>query len=211
MKAWEEVEREILNCTKCKLSLTRTHAVPGEGKKDSALMFVGEAPGAREDEAGRPFVGTAGQLLTKLISKYLNLKREEIYITNLVKCRPPNNRDPEEDEIRACSPYLLLQIEMIKPKVIVALGRHSADFFLNLNGLERRSISEVRGKPFRATRIWGEPLVYPTYHPAAALYNPSLMKLLEADFSKLREILYGSIASKDITLDNFFDWNGPRS
>jgi len=211
MKSWEDIEREILNCTKCKLSSTRTHAVPGEGNRESKIVFIGEAPGAREDELGRPFVGAAGNLLTKLIDKYLNLKREQVYITNLVKCRPPNNRDPEEDEIRACSPYLLIQLEMIRPKVVVTLGRHSTAFFLTLAGNEKASISKVRGRPFKLKTGFGELLIYPTYHPAAALYNPSLMRELESDFSKLKELLGGSIASKAITLDNFFDGNESRS
>lgn len=178
---WKSLEEEIRGCRKCRLANSRTNPVPGEGNKGSRVMFVGEAPGRKEDESGRPFVGPAGQLLTELIEK-IGVKREDVYITNVVKCRPPNNRDPMDDEIEACLPYLLRQIKLINPSVIVALGRHSARTLFSLMGLEFNSMRAQHGKPVKG-RIEGvEVIVIPTFHPASALYNPQLKSELERDF-----------------------------
>ncbi|MET1159982.1 MAG: type-4 uracil-DNA glycosylase [Thermoprotei archaeon] len=184
---WEKLVQEILSCRKCKLSMYRKNAVPGEGNTSAEIMFVGEAPGAREDETGRPFVGAAGQLLTELIES-IGFKREDVYITNVVKCRPPNNRDPEEDEIKACSPYLIKQIQLIKPKIIIALGRHSARFLFTSAGITWKNMSVMHGKPYEVEIFGVKTILIATYHPAAALYNPKLRGSLERDFIRIREV-----------------------
>jgi DNA polymerase len=175
------LDRQVHGCTKCALSVTRTKAVPGEGSPTAAIMFIGEGPGYHEDQQGRPFVGPAGQLLDKLLAS-IGLKRADVYITNMVKCRPPNNRDPFPGEIQACSGYLDEQVRLIKPKVIVTLGRHSFGKFFPGD-----TISKARGKP----RQWNGQTIFPIYHPAAALHNPGLMPDLQADFQKLAAMLQG--------------------
>ncbi len=188
--AWRLLVEEIKGCRKCPLHETRTNPVPGEGSLDAEIMFVGEAPGRREDETGRPFVGAAGRLLTELL-EMIGLRREEVFITNVVKCRPPNNRDPRDEEIRACSPYLIRQIQLIRPRVIVALGRHSARFLFGEAGLRWGSMSSMHGKSYDAV-VAGVPVkLMATYHPAAALYNPRLRGVLEEDFRRLRLLLSG--------------------
>ena len=172
---YEDLVRRVNACTKCTLAQKRNRAVPGEGSLDADVMFVGEAPGYYEDQEGRPFVGRAGNLLTELLDS-IGLRREDVYITNMLKCRPPNNRDPLPGEIAACQPYLDEQLETISPKVVVALGRYSfAKFFPN------EAIGKARGKP----RRWNNLLVYPMYHPAAALRNGRLRAALEEDFRAL--------------------------
>lgn len=178
--SWKELEQAIINCKKCLLHKTRKNAVPGEGSKNAKLMFIGEAPGAVEDETGRPFVGAAGKLLTETIEKF-GLKRAEVYITNVIKCRPPSNRDPREEEIESCSPYLESQILLIKPSVIVALGRFAATWLLTRMGYHCQGIMKCRGKVYRGTLLGIEVNVIPTIHPAAALYNPRLRPLFESD------------------------------
>ena len=179
MSSFDVLVREVHECTRCTLSGKRTNAVPGEGSLDAEIMFVGEAPGFYEDRDGRPFVGRAGQLLDELLAS-IGLKREEVYITNLLKCRPPNNRDPLPGEIEACRPYLDRQIEMIAPKVLVMLGRYS---FLRF--FPGESIGKERGKP----RKWNGIVAYPVYHPAAALRNSGLRAILEDDFRNLQTLL----------------------
>jgi len=180
----EELVRQITTCTKCRLCEKRTNAVPGEGSYSAEVMFIGEGPGRDEDAQGRPFVGAAGKLLTQLIES-IGLTRDQVFIANVVKCRPPNNRDPELDEIATCFPYLERQVELIKPKLIVTLGRHSMGRFLP--GLK---ISEVHGQPKRANGIWQTRQVYlPLYHPAVALYDPSKKEVLFSDFKKIPIIL----------------------
>lgn len=156
------LEEEIRSCQRCDLARTRTHAVPGEGNRKAELLFVGEAPGRDEDLQGRPFVGRAGALLTKII-KAMNFSREEVYITNVVKCRPPHNRTPTRKEIMSCYPYLLEQIELIKPKVIVALGGVAAKFFIP----EAPGIMKIRGKWHEFQGI----AVMPTFHPSYLIRN----------------------------------------
>jgi len=188
---YNELVNLMLNCTKCRLHETRKHVVPGEGPLNAKIMLIGEAPGETEDEEGRPFVGAAGQLLTKLLSN-VGIRREDVYITNIVKCRPPNNRDPEPDEIEACKPYLVTQILMIKPQIIVCLGRHSAREVLMMAGYPERSvssISSIRGKVFNVKIGDVNAKVLPTYHPAAALYNPRLRSIIEDDLRKVKELL----------------------
>jgi DNA polymerase len=173
MEKLEELRKSIKNCQKCKLADYRTQVVFGVGNANADLMFVGEAPGYNEDQQGEPFVGAAGKLLDKVILEETGLTRQEIYITNVVKCRPPNNRNPENDEIIACNPVLTKQIELIKPKVICALGNIAARTLLNKN----EGISKLRGKVYR----YGEVKVIPTYHPAAILRNPNLIEDFRSD------------------------------
>lgn len=175
----KELEEQLLKCEKCSLSKTRTHVVPGEGSLKAEIMFVGEGPGQKEDQLGRPFVGAAGKLLDKMIGS-IGLKREDVFIANVVKCRPPQNRDPLPEEVEACRNWLDEQVKMIDPKLIVLLGRHSMERFLP--GLR---ISQDHGKPKRYRgRVY-----FPVYHPAAALYRRSLTEDLEKDFKKIPKIL----------------------
>lgn len=157
------VRAELGECTRCKLHRTRKTIVFGEGDPSARLMFVGEGPGADEDQQGRPFVGEAGALLTRMIQA-IGLERNQVYIANIVKCRPPGNRDPEEDEIRACFPFLQRQIQAVKPRVICALGRVAAQTLLGTS----QGISQLRGSFHRL----GDILVMPTYHPAYLLRSP---------------------------------------
>lgn len=171
--------KEITVCPKCRLAETRKRAVPGEGPENATIMFIGEAPGYHENEQGRPFVGNAGHFLDQLLAS-IGLKRTDVYITNIVKCRPPQNRDPMPDEIAACAPYLDRQIALIKPKMIVTLGRYSmAKFFPG------ESISKIHGQPRKRNGI----IYFPMYHPAAALHQPSLRSAVEADMLKIPQIL----------------------
>tara|TARA_Y100000588_G_scaffold62697_1_gene62066 strand:- start:9189 stop:9809 length:621 start_codon:yes stop_codon:yes gene_type:complete len=179
MLSLDELGYQIRNCINCSLSQTRSNAVPGEGSTRADLVFIGEGPGFYEDRDGRPFVGQAGKLLDELLAS-ISLKREDVYITNMVKCRPPNNRDPLPVEIESCRPFLDQQIQMIDPKVLVTLGRHSFTKFF-----PGEAISKARGKP----RPWNQRLLYPMYHPAAALHNPKLRPLLEDDFNRLPSIV----------------------
>jgi uracil-DNA glycosylase family 4 len=174
-----EVDEQVRVCTDCKLHLSRKNAVPGEGPSGAALMFIGEGPGFHENEQGRPFVGAAGHFLEELLAS-IGLTREQVYITNIVKCRPPGNRDPQMPEITACSNYLERQIEAINPRVIVTLGRFSMARFM-----PEARISTVHG---RARTINGR-VVVPMYHPAAALHQPALRRVVEEDFSRLPEMI----------------------
>lgn len=175
----KQLQEQIMDCDKCSLSKSRTNVVPGEGNLNAEIMFIGEAPGQKEDELGRPFVGAAGKLLDKLIES-IGLKREKVFIANVIKCRPPQNRDPLPEEIEACRPWLDEQVERINPKLLVLLGRHSMGRFLpNLK------ISKDHGKP---KRLKGR-VYFPVYHPAAALYRRELLDDLEKDFRKIPKIL----------------------
>ncbi len=196
----EEIVREIMNCKNCTLYLSKKNYVPGEGSENARIMFIGEAPGREEDEQGRPFVGNAGKLLTSMIEEILGLSRKDVYITNILKCRPPNNRDPMENEIDACFPYLLRQIDAIKPDVIVCLGRHSARVIFEHFQIPFRSITRDRGV-LREKEIDGKIIHFiATYHPAAALYKPPLKEIIEEDFRTLTSI----IKRKNKTLFDFF-------
>ena len=180
----QELVHVIKTCTKCGLCKGRKNAVPGDGTYFAKIMFIGEGPGAEEDNQGKPFVGAAGKLLTQLIES-IGLKREDVFIANVVKCRPSNNRDPLPEEIIACWPHLEQQINIIKPLLIVTLGRHSMGRFLP--GLK---ISDVHGQPKRANGIWQDRQVYlPLYHPAVALYDPRKRDILFEDFKKILLIL----------------------
>lgn len=176
---------EITGCRKCGLYKTATNAVPGEGNPNADLMCVGEAPGATEDETGRPFVGAAGQLLTKILAA-INLSRDEVYICNVLKHRPPGNRNPAPDEVIACSPYLVRQIEIVQPRVIIALGTFAAQTLLDT----KLSIGKLRGQ---VHRYYGVPLVV-TYHPAALLRNPAWKRPTWEDVQLARRILDDPVA-----------------
>ena len=179
MDSLAQIDREISNCTDCPLHKNRSRAVPGEGPENAEIMLIGEAPGFNEDKQGRPFVGAAGQFLEKLLAS-ANLSREDVYITNTVKCRPLNNRDPLPVEMAACRKYLDRQIAAIAPKIIVTLGRHSLTSFL-----PKETITKARGRP----RSVNGTTLFPMYHPAAALHQQSLREVIEADIKKLPTLL----------------------
>lgn len=173
----------ILECP-CQLRETAIQAVPGDGNAEAEIMFVGEAPGKNEDEQGKPFVGAAGKFLGEMLAT-INLKREDIYITNVVKYRPPENRDPEPEEIEACMPWLHEQIKIIEPKIIVTLGRHALEHFI-----PGKKISEVHGQAFRRKfDDIGEQVFFSLYHPAAALYNGGMRQTLIEDFKKIPKVI----------------------
>jgi uracil-DNA glycosylase len=179
----------VSGCTKCRLAQGRTQVVFGSGHPDADLMFVGEAPGFHEDKQGVPFVGQAGKLLEKLLAG-IGMQRSDVYITNVLLCRPPGNRDPQPDEISACETHLWQQIALIKPKVVATLGNFATKL--------------LSGRPLGITRVHGleqevelggnHVVLYPLYHPAAALYTPRMLEVLEADFRRLPELLGRSAA-----------------
>jgi uracil-DNA glycosylase family 4 len=172
------------DCSRCKLhTLGRKQVVFGVGNPDADLMFVGEAPGADEDIQGEPFVGRAGQLLTKIIEA-INLRREDVYIANVIKCRPPQNRNPEPDEVEQCQPFLFRQIDVIRPKVIVALGKFAAQCLLKTTD----PITRIRGREYR----YRDAILIPTYHPAYLLRNPSSKREVWEDMKRVRELLGGA-------------------
>lgn len=179
MSALTELYQQIANCQDCQLAQHRTRVVPGEGSEEAAIVFIGEAPGWNEDQQGRPFVGSAGQFLDELLAS-IGLKREEVYICNVIKCKPPTNRDPLPAEIQACRKWLDRQLELIHPKIIVTLGRYSmARFFPG------ETISKAHGK----ARKEGDTLYYAMYHPAAALHQQSLRPIIQADMLKIPSLL----------------------
>jgi len=182
-KVLQDLNQRILTCTLCPLSQGRTHAVPGEGNDRAELMFVGEGPGADEDSQGRPFVGRAGQLLSRIIAA-MGFKREDVYITNIVKCRPPKNRTPVREEIEACRPYLIAQIEAIAPRVIVSLGKVATDFFHP----SPTGMTKLRGQFVESGKI----LVMPTFHPSYIVRNEGnkeLKKLVWQDMKQVMAVL----------------------
>jgi uracil-DNA glycosylase len=174
------IHSEILECTKCELHKNRTQAVPGEGPYDARIMFVGEGPGQNEDEQGRPFVGAAGKFLTELLES-IGLKRSDVFITNIVKCRPPNNRAPKKSETEACNPYLQSQIRLINPRIVCALGTPAITTLIG----DEYSASKSHGNPL----LKGQITFLPMYHPAAALYDASLKETLFHDFHILKQLL----------------------
>lgn len=179
MTALSELHNEIAVCQRCDLYKHRTKAVPGEGSENAEIMFIGEAPGWHEDQQGLPFVGPAGQYLDNLLAS-INLKRGQVYITNVIKSRPPGNRDPLPTEISACRKWLDLQIEIIRPKMIVTLGRYSMVLFFS-----GKSISQIHGTAQKRDNI----IYYAMYHPAAALHQQSLRRTIEEDILKIPALL----------------------
>jgi uracil-DNA glycosylase family 4 len=178
------LQDEASACTRCRLAQTRTQVVFGVGNPNAELMFVGEAPGFHEDKQGFPFVGQAGKLLDRLLEG-IGLARADVYIANTLKCRPPGNRDPMPDEKEACEPWLFRQIELVRPRVIATLGNHATK---QLTGKET-GITRVHGREQEITLGSRQVLLYPLYHPAAALYTPAMLKVLEEDFRRLPDLL----------------------
>ncbi len=181
MKTLEEINEYYIKNTKSELFKNITNVVPGEGNSSADIMFIGEAPGAREDKLGRPFVGPAGKFLDILL-KSINLEREDVFITNVVKCRPPDNRDPSDEEKKVFSPWLKAQVEFINPKVFVPLGRHALASFL-----PEVKISSAHGKIFNREK--DDRVIFAMYHPAVALYNGSYREILLEDMKNLKEFL----------------------
>lgn len=179
----EYVAKLIAECQKCPLYKTATHHVPGHGNSEAEIVFIGEAPGYFEDQQGLPFVGNSGKLLDKLLTT-ISLNRSEVYIANILKHRPPENRDPLPEEMKVCTPYLKAQLKIIKPKIVITLGRYAMNFFFPSD-----SISKIRGQI--RSLIWQElPLtIIPVYHPSAGLRNGAMLKSLEADFQVIGKFL----------------------
>ena len=188
-KAWfEELTREVESCRACSLCAGAKNRVMGEGNLDSRVVFVGEAPGRREDETGRPFVGSAGKLLDQLLAR-ANLKRDRVFITNVVRCRPPGNRRPKREEVEACSGHLEKLLKIIEPKVIAPMGNSAIEHVFERFGVERSVIGDAHGKPIKVEAPWGEVILFPLYHPAAAIYNRRLLNELEKDMGVLSRLL----------------------
>ena len=185
--ALRELAEQIAVCPRCALSKTRGRAVPGEGNPNADIVFVGEGPGFHEDQQGRPFVGAAGKFLDELLAS-IGLNRRDVYICNVIKCRPPGNRDPLPGEIAECKPWLDQQLEAIKPKVIVTLGRFSMTRYF-----PGQAISRIHGQPRRIDGI----MVVPMYHPAAALHQGSLRRTIEDDFKKLPALVKDALAREE--------------
>lgn len=186
-----ELAISIGSCTNCDLAKTRTRAVPGEGNPNADIVFIGEGPGFHEDQQARPFVGAAGKFLDELLSS-IGLRRSDVFICNVLKCRPPGNRDPLPTEIEACKPWLEQQVETINPRMIVTLGRFSMSRYF-----PGQTISKIHGQP----RKLGNVTVVPMYHPAAALHQGSLRKTIEYDFSKLPRILEEALKEEQKELE----------
>lgn len=187
MSELDRLYEEIRACQKCILSQGRRNAVPGEGPEHADMMFIGEGPGFHEDRLGRPFVGAAGKYLEELLEK-INLKRTDVYIANVVKCRPPGNRDPLPEEVDACRAYLDRQIEIIQPRLVITLGRFSMQRYF-----PGASISRIHGQ----ARKIGNVIYYPMFHPAAALHQPRWRSLVEEDFMQIPEMLSQSLKLED--------------
>ncbi len=184
----EELSNAIENCMRCKLGDTRNHLVFGSGSKNAKLVIIGEAPGAEEDKQGVPFVGRAGQMLTKMIENVIEVPRQEVFICNILKCRPPENRNPEEDEISCCEPYLKKQLEIINPKLILTLGKFASQWLLQSD----TPISKLRG---RFSSYHGIPCL-PTFHPAYLLRNAKQKKFVHEDLLKVKEVYHKNLVPK---------------
>jgi DNA polymerase len=182
--ALEAYAAEIAPCTRCRLAEGRTQVVFGTGDPDANLMFIGEAPGFHEDKQGFPFVGQAGKLLDKLLGG-IGLTREDVYIANVIKCRPPGNRDPQPDEIEACEAHLFRQFELVEPRLVATLG----NFATKLLTGKPHGITRVHGRPQEATVGGRTVTLYPLYHPAAALYTPAMLRTLEEDFAGIPALI----------------------
>ncbi len=189
-KKLAQIKKRVVNCQKCSLYQTRNYPVVGQGNHNAQFLFIGEAPGKNEDQTGRPFCGRSGQILDELLAS-INLNREDIYICNILKCRPPGNRDPQTMEIKQCSPYLTEQIKIIGPQVICSLGRFAMDFLITnfASASDRRSISENHGRVLEL-EINSQKIVFiPLYHPAVAVYNSNMKESLKNDFQVLKNYL----------------------
>jgi len=184
--SWQKLEREMRSCSKCGLWKSRTNCVIGDGDIRAKILFVGEAPGKNEDILGKPFVGRSGKFLDELLLS-VGLSRKDVYITNVIKCRPPSNRDPKPDEKKKCSSHLFKQLEIIKPSLVISLGRHSMEYFFGLFGMRNQKIGDCHGKIFKidCPVFTGNFMVL--YHPAVAIYNSNRKAELIKDFSILKE------------------------
>ena len=199
IESWEELEDRVKKCIMCPLHKNRKNAVLGEGPKNSPVMFIGEAPGAVEDEMGRPFVGAAGRLLT-LTLESAGIRREEVYITNVVKCRPPQNREPHDEEVERCNIYLESQIWLLKPKIIVTLGNIAGKKIFSMGSRQWEGVMKMRGKAYRMDILGLQVIVVPTIHPAAALYNPPLREIFANDLRLVKSLLESeSLSAKRVS------------
>ena len=182
------VKDEVVNCHKCSLFKTRTLPVIGQGSHRAKIVFIGEAPGSNEDKTGIPFCGQSGNILTELLDS-IGIRREDVYICNILKCRPPNNRNPQTDEIETCVSYLERQIEIIKPKIVGALGNYATSYILKKYNLgdKIQGISKIHGKIFKVKTSFGEMKIISLYHPAVAAYNANMRSVLKKDFQILKK------------------------
>ena len=187
IKAMEHLVERKNDCTDCALHEGASQMVMGSGNLDSKIVLIGEGPGRKEDEMGLPFVGSAGKLLDELLDQ-AGMKRVDLFITNIVKCRPPKNRKPRKSEIKECEPILNDQLNIIKPCVIAPMGNSSVNYFFERYGLGEAVIGEVHGEKFEVEEKWGKVILIPLYHPAAAIYNRSLLEDLENDMKLLKTL-----------------------
>jgi len=184
----EKLASLVKNCTKCSLHKTRNKPVIGDGSTDADILFIGEAPGRNEDLQGFPFVGKAGKILDDLLES-IDLQRKNVYIANILKCRPPDNRNPLKSEIEYCTPYLDKQIDLIKPKIIAPLGNFACSFIFEKFSLKYDKISKVRGQVFDVNTLFGKLKIVPLYHPAVATYNPNTKNILLEDFKVIKKTI----------------------
>ena len=187
-KKINQIRKEIQNCRKCSLWKKRKNPVIGEGNVNAKVMFIGEAPGDKEDLLSKPFVGKAGKLLDELL-QYVEFKRSEVYITNILKCRPPKNRNPKSAEISACTSYLDRQIENIQPKIIATLGNFATSYILKKYQFKVEKIGKTHGKIYPLKSVTFDCKIIPLYHPAAAVYNPKSKSILMKDFKSIKKLL----------------------
>ena len=183
-----ELNNIISNCRKCGLYKTRTNTVPGDGNKDADIFFIGEAPGKNEDLQGKPFVGKAGKVLDELLDS-INLERSDIFIGNILKCRPPNNRNPYDKEIKACTPFLDKQMDIINPKVIVPLGNFATQYIFEKFNIPKQKISKVHGEKFEINTFNSKLIIIPVFHPAVVTYNKNKMPTMKKDFKNILDCI----------------------
>jgi uracil-DNA glycosylase len=184
----QTLAEHIINCKRCELYKTRINSVVGEGSDNADLLFIGEAPGSNEDKQGRPFVGRAGRILEDLIDS-IGLNRSDIYIANILKCRPPNNRNPTKNEIQTCAPYLEKQIDLINPSVILPMGSFATEFIFEKFNLPFTKISKLHGKLFSKQTLYHQIQILPLYHPAVATYNPNKKSVLLEDIKQVKPFI----------------------
>ena len=185
---FKNLKKNISNCKKCELWKSKTNYVFGKGSINTLILFIGEAPGKNEDKFGIPFIGKAGKLLDDLLL-HIDLKREDVFITNILKCRPPNNRNPSKNEIINCTEFLNHELDLIQPKIISTLGNFSSNYIFNKFKIPFDKISKIHGKIFSTKTAYGELFIIPQYHPAFAVYNPNNVKILKEDFSNIKNLI----------------------
>ena len=184
----EKIKLSVENCQKCDLHKSRTNCVFGEGSLDTKILIIGEAPGFNEDIKGKPFVGKAGKILENMLES-IGFNKTDVYITNILKCRPPKNRNPTKIEVEICTDYLNKQIEIIQPKIILPLGNFASSYILQKFGLEFNKISDIHGKTFIVQTLFGNIYIIPQYHPAVATYNPNKIKILQNDLEQIKQLI----------------------